>query len=223
MIEQVTYKADMRYDAFLANILTDKCQIPDDITILTWNYDSQFEIALRTYLPQLSNLLISPICLSTYESSDLHVRYKIFKINGSATFSDEKPISRFCTADEQKLSERSIRREILWYYGNGNLQSNLSFAWDKSFTDYFYHTIAKEVEDAITLVVIGYTFPYFNRETDRKLLSRMGNLRNIIIQDPNAEALIQNVQAVFPDYNTFKGISIQPEKHVESFIIPREL
>ena len=168
MIEQVEHKADMRYDAFLANILTEGCQIPDDITILTWNYDSQFEIALRTYLPQLANLQISPICLSSYDSFELKVRYKIFKINGSATFSDEKPISRFCTADEQKFSEKSIRREVLWYYGNGNLQSDLSFAWDKNVSKFFYDTLAKEVENAMTLVVIGYTFPYFNRETDRK-------------------------------------------------------
>lgn len=223
MIEQVEHKSDMRYDAFLANILTEGCQIPDDITILTWNYDSQFEIALRTYLPHLANLQISPICLSSYDSFELKVRYKIFKINGSATFSDEKPISRFCTADEQKFSEKSIRREVLWYYGNGNLQSNLSFAWDNSVTDYFYYTIAKEVKDAMTLVVIGYTFPYFNRATDRKLFSMMGNLRNIIIQDPNADAIVQNVQSVFPDYNTMKGISFQLEKHVDSFIIPREL
>lgn len=223
MIEQVEHKADMRYDAFLANILTEGCQIPDDITILTWNYDSQFEIALRTYLPQLANLQISSICLSSYDSFELKVRYKIFKINGSATFSDEKPISRFCTADEQKFSEKSIRREVLWYYGNGNLQSDLSFAWDKNVSKFFYDTLAKEVENAMTLVVIGYTFPYFNRETDRKLFSMMKELRNIIIQDPNAEAIVQSVQVFFPDYNTRNGINIQPEKHVESFIIPREL
>ncbi len=118
---------------------------------------------------------------------------------------------------------KSIRREVLWYYGNGNLQSDLSFAWDNSVTDYFYHTIAKEVEDAITLVVIGYTFPYFNRATDRKVFSMMGSLRNIIIQDPNAESIVQNVQSVFPDYNSMKGINIQPETHTNSFIIPREL
>lgn len=223
MIEQIVHKADMRYDAFLANILTDNCKIPDDITIITWNYDNQFEIALKTYLPGLTNMQYSPICLSWYDSSDLNVRYKIFKINGSATFSDDKPVSRFCKADEQNMSNADLRKDILWYFGNGNLMSDLCFAWDNNVTGYFYNTVAKEVEDAITLVVVGYTFPYFNRVTDRKIFSMMKSLRNIIIQDPNAESIVQNVQSVFPDYNAMKGISIQPEKHVESFIIPREL
>ena len=223
MIEQIVHKADMRYDAFLANILTDNCKIPDDITIITWNYDNQFEIALKTYLPGLTNMQYSPICLSWYDSSDLNVRYKIFKINGSATFSDDKPVSRFCKADEQNMSNADLRKDILWYFGNGNLMSDLCFAWDNNVTGYFYNTVAKEVEDAITLVVVGYTFPYFNRVTDRKIFSMMKSLSNIIIQDPNAESIVQNVQSVFPDYNAMKGISIQPEKHVESFIIPREL
>lgn len=223
MIEQITHKADMRYDAFLANILTGDCCIPDDIAIITWNYDSQFEIALNSYLHRLTDLKYSPICLSMYDNQPINSKYKIFKINGSATFSDDKPISRFCTADEQNLSDANLRKEILWYYGNSRMQSDLCFAWDKNVSKFFYDTLAKEVEDAMTLVVIGYTFPYFNRETDRKLFSMMKELRNIIIQDPNAEAIVQSVQVFFPDYNTRIGINIQPEKHVESFIIPREL
>lgn len=223
MIEQVAHKADMRYDAFLANILTDECKIPDDISIITWNYDSQFEIALNTYLPRLTNMQYSPICLSWYDSSDINARYKIFKINGSATFSDDRPLSSFCKADEQNLLNDNLIKEILWYYGNGKLMSDLCFAWDNNVTDYFYNTLGKEVEDANTLVVIGYTFPYFNRKTDRKLFSMMKNMKNIIIQDPNAEAIVQNVESVFPDHEALKGIDIQPEKHVGSFIIPREL
>lgn len=50
IIVQLKYPTDKRYDAFLANVLTlPQKQIPNDITVLTWNYDSQFEIAYREF------------------------------------------------------------------------------------------------------------------------------------------------------------------------------
>ena len=49
IIEQILLKPDSRYDTFLANILDNNINIPDNINIISWNYDSQFEIAYREY------------------------------------------------------------------------------------------------------------------------------------------------------------------------------
>lgn len=73
------------------------------------------------------------------------------------------------------------------------------------------------------MVVIGYTFPYFNRETDRKVISMMRSLKRIIIQDPNAETILQSVDAVFQDYQLVNKVDIRTEKHTNAFLIPREL
>lgn len=223
LIEQVAHRADMRYDAFLANILNRKKEIPDDITIVTWNYDSQFEIALSGFDVRFTNMGNSPICLPVYSDKDHKDKYKIFKINGSATFSDDRPLSSFCKATEQNLSEKELKREILWYYGHNTLKPDLSFAWDKEYSSSIYEILGEKVRTAATLVVIGYTFPYFNRETDRKFLSMMLNLRRIIIQDPNAESIVSNVEAVFHDHRLSNNIEIKIEKHTDSFLIPREL
>lgn len=223
LIEQITYKSDIRYDAFLANILNKSIEIPDDITIMTWNYDSQFEIALSGYDIRLTDMRYSPICLPVYNDENLKDRYKIFKINGSATFSDDRPFSSVCKATEQKISEENIRKEILWYYGNDKLYPDLSFAWDESDSSCFYKMLEQKIKDAITIVVIGYTFPYFNRETDRKILSMMGKLKRIIIQDPNAEAIVQSVEAALDDNHISNKVEIKTETHTNSFLIPREL
>ena len=54
IIEQIINKPDSRYDTFLANILTPNLEIPERMKILTWNYDSQFEIAFNEYKSQIN-------------------------------------------------------------------------------------------------------------------------------------------------------------------------
>ena len=51
---------------------------------------------------------------------------------------------------------------------------------------------ATSIEDADILVVIGYTFPFFNREIDRMIFSQMECLQKIYIQDPNANNIVGN-------------------------------
>lgn len=224
LVEQIAHKSDMRYDAFFANILNKERLIPDDIAIITWNYDSQFEIALSGYGIRLTDMKYSPICLPVYNDESHNQRYKIFKINGSATFSDDRPISDFCKPTQQNLSDKELKREVLWYYGNSKLTPDLSFAWEEEQdSSYFYRLLEEQIKNATTMVVVGYTFPYFNRETDRRVIAMMRNLKRIIIQDPNAEAIVQNVEATFQDYQLVNKIKIEPYTHTQSFIIPREL
>ena len=54
LTEQLVNRPDSRYVNFLTSVLQrndgGKLRITDDITILTWNYDSQFEIAYKYFL-----------------------------------------------------------------------------------------------------------------------------------------------------------------------------
>ncbi|MDR3653136.1 MAG: hypothetical protein P4L34_09220 [Paludibacter sp.] len=48
--EQAGKKTDARYDSFFASILKDHAQdFPDNIRILSWNYDYQFELSYAEY------------------------------------------------------------------------------------------------------------------------------------------------------------------------------
>lgn len=223
LLEQKKNKSDNRYEAFLANILTDDLEIPDDITIVTWNYDGQFEIALNEYGMRYANLKESPICLSSYDNTNANIRYKIFKINGSASFDDDVPISEICTSGFQDLNFNENKKDIVWYHGNKNLKTRLSFAWENGISNFFNKTLEKEIFEATVLVVIGYSFPYFNRGVDRWIFRAMENLHTIIIQDPQAESVKVSLQNVFPSPQLLQGIEIIPETYTGQFVIPREL
>ena len=48
--EQLEHRPDGRYDTFLANVLDNQTlNIPEEISIISWNYDSQIELAFSSY------------------------------------------------------------------------------------------------------------------------------------------------------------------------------
>jgi len=70
------------------------------------------------------------------------------------------------------------------------------------------------------LVIIGYSFPFFNREVDRTLFDSMINLKKIYYQDINAIKLIDRLQAVQQRINAKQII---PITETGQFFLPYEL
>lgn len=151
----------------------------------------------------------------------------IFKINGSATFREMRSLGAFCgKGADQELTE-SILIELLNYYvislDKDNNSCKLSFAWedDSEKNKQYWLNLKGNTQDAVSLVVIGYTFPFFNRNIDRTLFDAMKNLKTIYIQDPNAENLIQNIRPVLSDRHS--QTKIIPLTNVDQFYLPAEL
>ena len=229
IIEQIINKPDNRYDTFLANILTSQLTIPNEIRIVTWNYDSQFEIAYKEYLDDKldKDLTTNLRLISRGDSIPPFFNPSIFKINGSATFREMRSLGAFCgKGADQELTE-SILIELLNYYvislDKDNNSCKLSFAWedDSEKNKQYWLNLKGNTQDAVSLVVIGYTFPFFNRNIDRTLFDAMKNLKTIYIQDPNAENLIQNIRPVLSDRHS--QTKIIPLTNVDQFYLPAEL
>ena len=234
IVEQYLNKADGRYDTFLANVLTENRRIPDDIAILTWNYDSQFEIAYREY-NQGSICYPSEIGVcseyNTDEGEIENIPSKIFKLNGSASFRQFGSVGAKCDNSCQDIEYLFIDK-ILENYLKPSNNSMLSFAWDNNLkgterSKWFHDTLTKELSGATTLVVIGYTFPYFNREVDRELFKKMFALEHIYIQDPNAALLKNNILPVLSDVQKSVAKRLQDKittiTNCDQFYLPPEL
>lgn len=222
IIEQVINKPDSRYDTFLANILTPKLEIPDRIKILTWNYDSQFEIAFNEY----RKTIISPKDIGCYSLYDNEITESpaIFKVNGTASFNNWNSLANF--RSNYKLNKTILDKIIYAYKDNESL---LSFAWEtskkKSDDIPTIRTAIKQIKEARILVVVGYTFPFFNRVVDKSLISSMDYLNKIYIQDPRANEVMQNIDAVLPVHKKkpYEPVSIIPITNCDQFYLPPEL
>jgi hypothetical protein len=74
------------------------------------------------------------------------------------------------------------------------------------------------------LVIIGYSFPFFNREVDNALFMQMTSLKKIYIQDVNP----QNIYETMQDFVDFKEHGVQRievvfKRNLEQFVFPKEL
>ena len=78
--------------------------------------------------------------------------------------------------------------------------------------------------DTRVLVIIGYTFPFFNREIDREIFLNMPNLEQIYIQDPCAESVKDSLYSVLTDKQRERiYTSIKLIKSTTNFFLPHEL
>lgn len=228
ILEQLKYPADKRYDAFLANILSYPGKtIPNDITILTWNYDSQFEIAYRefnsTNQPSASYWKGVRKQLGIKDSHDSELDSgKIFKLNGTAIFDYFHSFSLLGESCGEDF-KNSIA-PIAEVHSQFDPKNHLYFAWESSPSSQYFKELYQHISSADTLVVIGYTFPYFNRVIYRAIFDAMGAIKTIYIQDPYAERIHQNIGPVLSvNHTTINKAKIFELKDVDQFYLPAEL
>ena len=209
---------------FRSNILQiGNLDLPKEISVISWNYDSQFEIAYQSYNTNGS--------LSIFEKNvdgdfpPLNNCGRIFKVNGSANFGDFNMFNYiFKNVDVLPIIQ------LIEYYGHlksdtssmGFLfRSHLSFAWEISDKQkQLMEAIRQTTMDTESIVVIGYSFPYFNREIDRAIFAGMPNLKTIYIQDPIPGAVEPSLKAVLPEGNKVK---IEHQEDYTLFFLPKEL
>lgn len=240
IFEQTRFPADIRYDSFFASILNGHSKgFPENIKILTWNYDYQFEKAYSEY-SGWSDLEVNQNDLkiiSKHSQVEPPMGFAIVKLNGTTAFSDRsgshilEPLSNITV----QLNIETVNALANYYAAAIEAKEGyyplLSFAWEgegskgKTIVDKAI-ACAKDTE---VLVVIGYSFPFFNREVDRKIIGAMKDLKKVYFQAPDAENIKTRFQAVrgkdlqdnSKDGMPYPELVAYPE--VGSFLLPDEL
>ena len=222
--EQLEHKPDGRYDAFLANVLDSQTlNIPNDISIISWNYDSQIELAFYSYRLNTGLSIFEKNVAGTWPL--LTKNGRIFKVNGSATFVDGEIVSLI-----KNYEKTSVAIQIIQFYSNSmadttsmgvQFKTHLSFAWEDSHNDEkMKKSLCETTKDTEQVIVVGYSFPFFNREADREIFNGMSNLKKVYVQDVNPDTVIQSLRAVLPET---RKIDVIPIKNYEQFYLPAEL
>uniref|UniRef100_UPI004056960C hypothetical protein n=1 Tax=Alistipes sp. TaxID=1872444 RepID=UPI004056960C len=227
IIEQVINKKDGRYDTFLASTLDSNLNIDNRITILTWNYDSQFELAYKEYAETKdASSIRRKLGIADLKEQSYDTRNQIFKLNGTANFMSQIDINLYKQFDENLLTE--LLDAYIRGYNEDDSNSHISFAWDntKYMSGDFENALLRVTQDTEILVVIGYTFPFFNRGIDRKIFQYMERLKKIYIQDPNATQIIASLDSLYTAYHTGSthvNRNVTPITNTTQFYLPPEL
>jgi len=238
-------QTDIRYDSFFASLLKGRSlKMPDDIRIISWNYDHQFETAYMEYsdydlkrayseLNVINNAVVSQ---GEIQRESVQSRFSIFKVNGNALFYNVK--GDFSELPKG-LDDVELANKLVEMYLQKYLTNSLTFAWEEEQNAYSSNNTKHQISelislatyDATRLVVIGYSFPYFNRDVDMKMLGQLNNLSHIVIQDlpetiegvyerlaPLLDANIRNAIGGFT--NSGRPVKVQPLKNHSTFYLP---
>ena len=194
---------DRRYISLLAAITENKnskdISIKDNIKFVTWNYDLQLEFAFKAFNHDALSL--------EYISQNLRFRCKIgdnsplqiCHLNGYHGFyyTDQKEYD-FLTVS--KATDINEILEAIGYVSTSEkrkqiqISNHINYAWESNplaeKTRFEANRIFSETD---ILVIIGYSFPNFNKEIDKMLFDKLkGRETKIYYQDPNASEIFIN-------------------------------
>jgi len=217
--QEIRQSFDYRALTFLTTI-TQSQKIPENIKILSWNYDVQIELAAKKLKP------ISPSgypfvqgfkCWPNLEDGEQNSNNPfLLHLNGVAGFFySERSLSQ--KIDNHFHFKSVLDKEIL-----------LSFAWEDENivkNNTFFENRLKITKNIASqteiLVVIGYSFPFFNRKIDKEIFESMNpSIRKIYFQDPFNNG--ERIKELF-DLNEVARNNIIHVAQTENYHIPFEL
>jgi hypothetical protein len=218
IVTQAWRPVDKRYDSFFASVLyrsteSGELQIPSNIRILTWNYDTQLEKAFHGFVEDNDEV---------YQK--ISVNHRIHRINGCC---GKKPDGGrgddfrcvWEAADASTLMQHSIK--LFNDYQTSSLDADIRFAWERE-TDVYLSDILKAIQETTIAVIIGYSFPYFNRDIDKKIFNSMPKLQKVYLQYPEGvhatiEERVRTMNADLDHYEGVKSVTVDNQ-----FYIPDE-
>lgn len=218
-------------------------EVEEKLNIVTWNYDLQIEMALKNYFNSpfnelKENLRIHPNRTSyDLTSGDIYVqeKFQVIKLNGNA-FLDSGLSFGYKSTVYDKIKNELNAEEIISLYideikkefsddlnlVNSSAFKYFNFAWETNenfATNYIgrsnvIESAKKILDDADILIVIGYSFPTFNFEIDKIILSNC-QLKELIIQDTNPDNIKERMkpllkQLKLPNHNDNPQLKYSP-------------
>lgn len=220
-------KLDKRILIFLTTILQHQQVFPTNIKILSWNYDFQIETAAENFKKESFNnrgtsISHSPALLSYYPSLGFSYRdtdLDLFHLNGMAGYYRNENIS-----DHLFINKKIPDYNTLLKYLRENVQSlsdYLSFAWERYQNNNLFTLITPILERTNVLVIIGYSFPFFNREIDKQIFNVLkynNEFHKIYYQDPFVDGEFLRNQ-----FGLAGNIEIKHIKAIKNYYVPMEL
>lgn len=218
---------DKRYDTFFASIIESINQFPEHLNIVSWNYDNQIELAYREYSNEnriVHNQELLKVQLPHKFNKGIK-GFQVFKLNGDCGYHIAPRRNSFYYADGLKDSDDKYFEKLLENYSNvikdNGHPTSLNFAWETEIENNdFLEAIAIAVDPTEVLIIIGYSFPFFNRRIDSFVFSKMKNLKRIYIQDLDTESVKEKILEIRPN---FPEIAIKSTNNTYPFLLPREL
>lgn len=227
---------DKRYDALIAGLLKPKSGKSEPycpINFITWNYDMNLFMSLKNYFLPKESFGDFFKNINTRENKwQIEDKVSVINMNGYFYCSNLSFLADLTTLKTNKIEIH----EVLYKKLEGNYFSPqvidtdselIKFAWESS-SETILGKLACVVEakqkilSSENIVIIGYTFPLYNRLIDLEYLNGP-DLKNktLYIQDPNATEIAKSIVTDFNiNVNHHPRTYLKEVMNCDSFFIP---
>lgn len=221
---------DERYISLLAALLPDdntsSFQLNKNVKFVTWNYDLQLQRAFKLFRPSYEDFETATSNLK-YKLTDSNPNPDICHLNGYAGYYHlpNNPLVK-----EHHFLERHSSNDLLNIVENLTkalgesldtgeiiIDGHINYAWESEGLNRSNLQSAKQIfGQTDTLVIIGYSFPNFNKRVDKMLFDNLALDKSVRIyyQDPNEDITIINELA------RAKNFTYTPIKQTDRFFLP---
>ena len=209
---------EVRYDAFFATILEldndGRPVLPKHLRILTWNYDIQLEKAFYGFCEDEGHVV-----------KTITFNEQVFRINGSCGTHPPGHVGESFTgvwnSTSSKGWEWGIKLFAEYMSSSSSPESEISFAWEDSTKSKIMKSQIEMLE-VPAVVIIGYSFPYFNREIDKIIFNTLSDcgLKRIYLQLPEHDH--ESVEERIKPLLMKKDVEIVRKVSLDQFYIPDE-
>ncbi len=227
-----TAKIDKRYDALIAGLLSPEIgQLKTfcKINFITWNYDLNLFFSIKNYFSPDSNIgaFYKDIVVNEFEWN-INNQISVYNMNGyfySKFFQLKDSLSSLKTLD---LIKQKVNKDYLQVLTEDKDAELIKFAWETNNTKSF-ENLTNSINRSANIVVIGYTFPLYNRLIDLKYFSSESlNAKRLYIQDPNSINIVEDIKDNFgvKEKATYIGDTMTKTTSIEncqSFFVPNSI
>jgi len=232
-ISHRTFKQiDSRYTALFSTLLEngigDKIQMNESFNFISWNYDLQLEKTFKSFLLDDEVQSLDDLNQNYFKFKiDNESLNNVYHLNGHRGFFLDKKKGTF---------ELNIDNDFTGYWnhvkglldatkrGSADFDQYIKYAWEHDLNSNHYKNIFNILKETEVLIIIGYSFPTFNRLIDQLLFSKLNRskLKKIIYQDPSANSsLIENLFEKPSDFKSKIEI-LNQENSLTWFHLPNE-
>ncbi len=227
---------DSRYKSIFSILLQnnkDKIELNKDVKFITWNYDLQLESTFRLFLEdnKVDNFDdLNSKYFQFKEDNDNLSDNSVFHLNGHRGFRSHFNFNTLKKSSIEPNTKSTI--EGYWKSIDGlfdftmaqhsNFNPFIKYAWEHNSDSEWFKNIAQILEDTEILVIVGYSFPPFNRGIDQFLFSKLNynKIKKIVYQDPNAKKQI--IKNLFINPNPFENKIEIENNYLDQFYFPNE-
>jgi hypothetical protein len=206
MLQQSLSTIEQRYDSFFAAILErpgNPPTFPTNVWLFTWNYDRLLERAYHQFCPDVRKV-----------QDQITFSDRVVRLNGLLGRAIDKG-----TGDEYNLNfstdpGTTFDRVTKEYVELRAREPIISFAFEQSASP--LESIESLKATVCTLVVIGYSFPFFNRRYDKIILNAFPTIDRAYLQ-----VLPQHAKSVETRIRTLRALPhLELVDDADQFYVP---